>query len=485
MDSRVASVRAGDDSMNKTRMMTDKHNSPARRCGRLILRNRKCVTFVGCLVVSLILTATSASAHVKWFVVCNVSDTPLPIGAVFTTTFVLCAALFLILFYFACEIEQTSFGAAISRALNHRTECLHRRTDDLLRAVAAVSFALLWADGGLILTPELKGSSTGLSVIQLLVPTYLIARATVPAAGAGILVLYGYSAVTYGPFHMLDYPLFIGLGAYFALSVSQNAKLLAIRFDALRWAVALSLLWPSMEKFVYPAWVAPIAITHPELTLGFDVNTVVTAAGVVEFGLAFALFWTPLVRRLAALALMLLLTAATFDFGKVDGIGHLMIIAILLLVFADPGREQPCCRPVLAPLVSSATWLATIFLYTGGHALYYGSRNPALVAIAGGAATLGFIYLCLQGRTLLWSPMRARSGQPSFVDRAAERSTDPSADAHGESQPHDSPARTWADVARTHAWRNAGTAGDILRGAINRYRSGDLWGAFSNRTQIE
>jgi hypothetical protein len=42
----------------------------------------------------------------------------------------------------------------------------------------------------------------------------------------------------------------------------------------------------------YPAWVAAIAVDHPELTLGFDVSTVVTAAGIVEFGLAFALLWT-------------------------------------------------------------------------------------------------------------------------------------------------------------------------------------------------
>ena len=42
----------------------------------------------------------------------------------------------------------------------------------------------------------------------------------------------------------------------------------------------------------YPAWVAAIAVDHPELTLDFDVSTVVTAAGIVEFGLAFALLWT-------------------------------------------------------------------------------------------------------------------------------------------------------------------------------------------------
>src|SRR5262249_12915967 len=158
-----------------------------------------------------------------------------------------------------------------------------------------------------------------------------------PAAGAGIIVLYGHGIVTYGLFHMLDYPVFIGLGVFFMLSVSENPKLQAFRFDLLRWSVAASLLWPAMEKFVYPGWVAPIAITHPELTLGFDVAIVVTAAGVVESGLAFALLWTPLVRRLAALVFILLLTAATFDFGRVDGIGHLMIITIFLVVLASPG----------------------------------------------------------------------------------------------------------------------------------------------------
>src|SRR5215472_6397115 len=245
MDSSVASVRAGDDSRNKTRMMTNEHNSPALRCARLISRNTKCVAFVGCLMVSLMLTATSASAHVKWFVVCNVSDTPLPIGAVFTTTFVLCAALFLILFYFACEIEQTPFGAAISKAINYRTKCLHSRTDDLLRSVAAVSFALLWADGGLILTPELKASSIWLSAIQLLIPMYMFGRATLPAAGVGIIVLYGYGVAAYGLFHMLDYPVFLGLGIFFILSVSRSIKLSAFRFDVLRWTTATSLLWPA------------------------------------------------------------------------------------------------------------------------------------------------------------------------------------------------------------------------------------------------
>ena len=296
--------------------------------------------FAGCFVINAIPMATVANAHVKWFVACDSSEDPLPLQAVFTPTFLLFSTLFVALFFFACKVERTTLGTILSSHLDRWTGRLHRRTDDLLRATAAVSFALLWADGGLILTPELKGSSIWLSAIQLLIPAYLFGRATLPAAATALFVLYGFGVATYGLFHMLDYPVFLGLAAYFALSVSQNPKVLAFRFDCLRWTVALSLLWPSMEKFVYPAWIAPIATAHPELTLGVDVATFITAAGVVEFGLAFALFWTPLVRRLAALVLALLLTAATLDFGKTDGIGHLMIIAILLVVVADPGRQE-------------------------------------------------------------------------------------------------------------------------------------------------
>jgi len=352
---------------------------------------------IGWSIFGLILTSTTATAHVKWFVNCNPVDDPIPATEVFTKTFFLFSSLFLALLYVGCKLEQTSLGETVSQFLDRVTATLHRRSDDLLRSVAAVSFALLWADGRLILTPELKVSSIWLSAIQLLVPMYMFWRATLPAAGVGILVLYDYGIAIYGLFHMLDYPVFIGLGVFFALSVSQNPKLQAFRFDLLRWTAAASLLWPSMEKFVYPGWVAPIAITHPEITLGFDVALVVTAAGVVESGLAFALFWTPLVRRLAALVFILLLIAATFDFGKVDGIGHLMIITIFLVVLANPDGAPGRCRPILAPLVASVALPALIFLYTGGHALYYGSENASGIPFVIGAALLASILLCLSG----------------------------------------------------------------------------------------
>jgi hypothetical protein len=390
---------------------------PGRNCKHVASRLKKATAFVSCLAISMFPMATTASAKDRWFAICNVSDDPLPIEKLFTTTFFLCAALFLTLFYFACAIEQTAFGNAFSRLLDRCTEPLRRYREPLLRAVSAVSFAMLWTDIGPILTQvsqhfgdwrdsirELNLNAIWMPVIQLLIPFYQIARATLPAAGAAILVLCGYGAVTCGPFHMLDYPVFVGLAVFFLLSVIQTTRVLAFRFDVLRWSVALSLLWPSTEIFVHPSWIAPIATAHPELTLGFDVDTVVTAAGVLEFGLVFALFWTPLVRRLAALMLAVLFAAAAFDFGKVDGIGPVVIFAILLLVFIDPGRAQPRCRPALAPLAISGTWLATVFVYAGVHALNHGTRSAVFAAFIGGAAALGFVFFCLMIR----SPTMAR-----------------------------------------------------------------------------
>ena len=117
----------------------------------------KLMVFAGCLAISWMSTATTAAAHVKWFVNCNVSDEPLPVRDVFTARFFFCATLFLAVFYVACEAEESAVGVAVSRLLDRWTAPLHRRTEDLLRAAAAISFALLWADGSLILTPELKG----------------------------------------------------------------------------------------------------------------------------------------------------------------------------------------------------------------------------------------------------------------------------------------------------------------------------------------
>jgi len=373
------------------------------------------MAFIACQGIVSIPLADVAAAHVKWFVACEPSDSPVPMQAVLTERLLLFSALFISLFYVACKIEQAAIGRFLTALLERATTFLRERLDVLLRAVAAVSFSLLWVDGTVILAPELKTNSAWLSAIQLLIPIFLVSRATLPAAAAGIVVLFGYGVASYGLFHMLDYPVFLGLAAYFALSVTDDARIAALRLSCLRWSVALSLLWPAMEKFLYPTWIAPILVEHPELTLGFDAATVITAAGVVEFGLAFALLWTPLMRRLGALALAVLLIAATFDFGKLDAVGHLMVVAILLAVVAEPGTAPARCRPAVAPIASGAALLAAIFLYSGVHALYYFSWSAAAAPILSGAGLLAVIVLYMSGVVHKLLPAaRTRSQKPTF-----------------------------------------------------------------------
>src|SRR5262249_22076187 len=59
------------------------------------------------------------------------------------------------------------------------------------------------------------------------------------------------------------------------------------------------------------------------------------AAGAVEFALAFSLLWTPLVRRFGAILLTSMFVSAVFEFGKIDMIGHSLIVVALVAIVSD------------------------------------------------------------------------------------------------------------------------------------------------------
>ena len=70
-------------------------------------------------------------------------------------------------------------------------------------------------------------------------------------------------------------------------------------------------------------------------------------AGVAEFTMGLGLLWTPLVRRLSALALFLIFNAAVYPFGRIDLVGHALIMGVIVAIAADHGRE-----PALSPWMS-------------------------------------------------------------------------------------------------------------------------------------
>ena len=161
-----------------------------------------------------------------------------------------------------------------------------------------------------------------------------------PISALGIVILFGMAIHDYGIFHLADYPIFLGIAAYLALTGLQKKFFGIEPIDIMRYATAVTLMWASVEKWAYPQWSYPIFITHPSITFGFDPEFYMRAAGAVEFVLAFALLWTPLVRRCAAAILAGMFIAACLEFGKIDTIGHSGIIAVLFAVLADDRRVE-------------------------------------------------------------------------------------------------------------------------------------------------
>jgi hypothetical protein len=100
-------------------------------------------------------------------------------------------------------------------------------------------------------------------------------------------------------------------------------------------------------------------------------------AGVAEFTLGFGLLATPLMRRLSAIALLLIFTLAVFPFGRIDLIGHALIMMTIVAIAADHTRElhfmQAIRRNTKLLPASLAGFLAVFVVsYWGLHAAIYG-----------------------------------------------------------------------------------------------------------------
>ena len=171
----------------------------------------------------------------------------------------------------------------------------------------------------------------------------MVSRRTMPLAAIGIAVLFALAVWQYGVFHVADYPVFLGVAGYLALTGLQRNPFGVRPIDLVRWTASITLMWASIEKWAYPEWSYPLLIEHSTMTLGFDPEFYMRAAGAVEFALAFALLWTPLIRRSAAVILAAMFISAVFEFGKIDLIGHTLIVVVLLAIIADDGGKARRC----------------------------------------------------------------------------------------------------------------------------------------------
>jgi hypothetical protein len=287
-------------------------------------------------------------------------------------------------------VEKSSAGETILRGMDRITDPLWKRIDDFVRVVIAAFFVAIFAVGGIYLTPDLKTDSELISWAQLLIAACVFSRRTMPVAAAGIIALWVVALREYDLFHLLDYlALGVGVAAYLVMASSNDEKWRARRFMALRWGIAIALMWSSLEKFAYPNWFYPLVEEKPFLTFGMPRDVFIPMAGVSEFTLGFGLLWTPLVRRLSAVSLLLIFFTAVYPFGRIDLVGHALIMAALFLVAADPCREakavavkMPSSLPRFGSLASVPAGLAVALVvlvsgYWGLHGVFYGAGYEA------------------------------------------------------------------------------------------------------------
>jgi hypothetical protein len=321
-----------------------------------------------------VVSVSTASAHVKWFCAYDVAGQPRNLENVLCPNFELLVGMAIMALLFGCFIEGTPLGEALQRAFNRVTVHVRDNTELMVRGGGGFFFVAIWALGGIILTPELKTTSVAIGILQLAIAAGLLSRRTMPLSGVGIFVLFGAGLYQYGAFHMADYPIFLGIAAYLVL-VGLQRDLFGLRpLDVMRWASAITLMWASIEKWAYPEWTFPLFIEHPAMSLGYDREFFMQAAGVVEFTLAFALLWTPLVRRVAAVLLVGMFVGAILEFGKIDAIGHSMIIVVLLALIADDVTVQMKVRyPLLVPVGYGTALAAFLALYYVSHAALFGT----------------------------------------------------------------------------------------------------------------
>jgi hypothetical protein len=327
---------------------------------------------LACLVDAML--AGPASAHVKWFCAYDVAGQPEGLGNVLCPDFEMLTGLSILALMTGCVWEGTPVGAAMLRALDRVMRYVRDNIETIFRAGCAFFFISIWGAGGVLLTPELKTDSTVVAAIQLGIAAGMLSRRTMPVSALGIFALFDIGIWNYGAFHLADYPVFLGVAAYLALVGTQTSFFGARPIDVLRWSAGITLMWASIEKWAYPEWSYPLFITHPDMAFGFSPDFFMRAAGAVEFALAFALIWTPLVRRVAAVMLAAMFVSAVPEFGKIDLIGHALIVVALLGIIADDAGKAAQLRHAWLIPVGYATALATVLAtYYVAHAELFGT----------------------------------------------------------------------------------------------------------------
>jgi hypothetical protein len=338
-----------------------------------------------CALASLLfvsLFAVTADAHVKWFFPYDVVKPPLPIGEILDGTF---ARLFAwsaaacYLFFLADRfIWRHRYLAAFDEKLKHFDAAAYY----IMRISAAIFGLTLfwwWASGQgqqFFLTPELKTDARWVPWLHLTMAACALLRITTPITGVGFFILWLGALSQYGIFHMLDYPIMLGIGYYLTVSNSHSKGWLKSGLVVLFALTGITLIWAAVEKFAYPGWTIEILKGKPEMLQGMTPELFMKVSGFTEMFATFILLGAAsVVGRLVALGLLSVFVLAVFEFGFVDAVGHLMIVAILwVLIVRGPtdAREMLVLRD--KSVFTEAYFMTGLYFLAFGviFLLYYG-----------------------------------------------------------------------------------------------------------------
>jgi hypothetical protein len=335
-----------------------------------------------------LLCAENAEAHVKWFVEFDVTKAPAPIGDVLSGDFVKMFLLSVAGVYVFFLLDRYLYEQGILAEFDRKLKMFDDRANLIMRAAAGVFFLSLFVwylvyGTSFYLTPELKTTAAYVPWIHLAMAASLILRRTAPIAGIGIFLLYALAWKDYGIFHVLDYMIFLGIGYYLATSAARSKNILKSGLIVLFACTGLTLIWASIEKFAYADWTNPLFAKNPEMLMGMSPARFMMISGFVEFFVTFILLGAvSVVGRLVSLGFMSIFVLAVVQFGIVDAIGHLMIVAILFVLIV---RGPTSARDMLvlpdkslfteAYFMTGLYFLAfvmTFILYYGIHYISYG-----------------------------------------------------------------------------------------------------------------
>jgi hypothetical protein len=332
----------------------------------------------------------SAFPHVKWFANYDLLCPPRPVFAVFLGEYFV---------LFCLVVGPLMFAVAlVDRYLTRRQCVLHRHAAALTERLSAyfptvlrlgvsgflaAVFLYSGLHGGMILTPELKTDAQWVRWVQLGIALSVLIPRVAFLAGLGIIFLYGYAMAMYGVFHLLDYPIFLGVALYLIIDSLYGRGRRELAHSVLRVLTAVTLLWAGIEKFAYPEWSFQLLQQQPGMTLGLDPEFFMVASGFVEFCAAYLLLTGMLSARAAALVLLGFFLSAILGFGLIDAIGHSVIIVVLMILALSinpvaprfDGRGGLAATAVRHTCLFFGALLLFMALYYGGHYLSYQIRG--------------------------------------------------------------------------------------------------------------